>query len=300
MSALVFAGSAQFAATAVLAAGGGPVGGGHRRAAAERPLHPDGHRDRARRCEAAPLRRAAVGQGMIDFSWAASSRGGGRFDAAFMLGATAPAYPFWVGGTIVGVLAGDAIGDPAALGLDALFPAFFLCLLVEGGLGDRASQLAAGPRRPDRARADPVHARRRPDHRRIRGGAARPRLRPPPAPETGMSDAWITVVALTIGTAVIRACGPGPARRPRPAARGSRASSPCSRRRCSPRSSSSRPSARRRAARIDLDARIVGVGAAALALARRRRDARGRASSRRSSPRSSASSPERRAPLRLR
>jgi predicted branched-subunit amino acid permease len=31
---------------------------------------------------------------------------------------------------VVGVLAGDLIGDPEALGLDALFPAFFLSLLA--------------------------------------------------------------------------------------------------------------------------------------------------------------------------
>jgi predicted branched-subunit amino acid permease len=93
-----------------------------------------------------PLRRAATGQAMIDFSWAASSRGGGRFDPAFMVGATLPSYPCWVIGTAVGVFAGNLIGDPLALGLDALFPAFFLCLLVEGELrpGPPAVAAAAG------------------------------------------------------------------------------------------------------------------------------------------------------------
>ncbi len=80
------------------------------------------------------LRRAAIGQTMIDFSWAVASRGEGRFDPDLMIGATAPAYPLWVAGTAIGVFAGDLIGDPAALGLDAMFPAFFLCLLVEGEL----------------------------------------------------------------------------------------------------------------------------------------------------------------------
>ena len=46
------------------------------------------------------------------------------------VGATLPAYPLWVGGTVLGVLAGDVIGDPARFGLDAVFPAFFLALLV--------------------------------------------------------------------------------------------------------------------------------------------------------------------------
>jgi predicted branched-subunit amino acid permease len=40
----------------------------------------------------------------------------------------------------VGVFAGDLIGDPANFGLDALFPAFFLALLVGGEL--RTGRLA--------------------------------------------------------------------------------------------------------------------------------------------------------------
>ncbi len=60
-----------------------------------------------------------------------------------MLGATAPAYPCWVLGTAAGVFAGDLIGDPAALGLDAIFPAFFLCLLVEGELRPGLPRLVA-------------------------------------------------------------------------------------------------------------------------------------------------------------
>ena len=35
----------------------------------------------------------------------------------------------WIAGTIVGVLWGSALGDPGALGLDAIFPAFYLALL---------------------------------------------------------------------------------------------------------------------------------------------------------------------------
>jgi predicted branched-subunit amino acid permease len=61
-----------------------------------------------------------------------------------MVGATTPAYPAWVAGTVVGVFAGGLIGDPKALGLDALFPAFFLCLLVEGELRPGMPAVAAG------------------------------------------------------------------------------------------------------------------------------------------------------------
>ena len=60
----------------------------------------------------------------------ARTRGGRGFDRELMLGATLPQYPAWVGGTLIGVLGGDALGDPAALGLDAIFPAFFLGLLA--------------------------------------------------------------------------------------------------------------------------------------------------------------------------
>lgn len=60
-----------------------------------------------------------------------------------MLGATTPAYPCWVGGTAVGVLAGDLIGDPERLGLDALFPAFFLALLVSGETSNGRKALIA-------------------------------------------------------------------------------------------------------------------------------------------------------------
>jgi predicted branched-subunit amino acid permease len=128
-SAVVFAGAAQFASTSVLAAGGGAVAAiiagillnlryGPMGVALAPSVH--GH----------PVRRAAIGQAMIDASWAMASRGGGRFDPAFMVGATLPSYPVWIAGTALGALVGDVIGDPAAFGLDALFPAFFLTLLV--------------------------------------------------------------------------------------------------------------------------------------------------------------------------
>ncbi len=130
MSAIVFAGSAQFAVIAVLAAGGGPIAAVTAGLLLNVRFLPMGiaiapsltHR---------PVRRAMIGQALIDFSWAASSRGAGRYDHRFMLGATAPNYPCWVGGTVIGVLCGGLIGDPERFGLDALFPAFFLGLLLD-------------------------------------------------------------------------------------------------------------------------------------------------------------------------
>ncbi|HEX8051979.1 MAG TPA: AzlC family ABC transporter permease [Thermoleophilaceae bacterium] len=129
-SAIVFAGSAQFAALAVLADGGGAgtaiVAGILLNARfvtmgiAFGPSTTGGW-----------LARALQGQAVVDASWALANRGGGRFDRDFLLGSTALAYPAWVLGTLVGVLVGDRLGSPQELGLDALFPAFFLGLLVE-------------------------------------------------------------------------------------------------------------------------------------------------------------------------
>lgn len=131
MSAIVFAGSAQFGATAVLAAGGSPVAAIAAGMLLNARYAPMGIA-LAPSLRGGLLNRALWGQAMIDYSWASAARADGSFDRHFMLGATLPAYPPWVAGTAVGVFAGDVIGEPGALGLDALFPAFFLALLLGG------------------------------------------------------------------------------------------------------------------------------------------------------------------------
>jgi 4-azaleucine resistance transporter AzlC len=143
MSAIVFAGSSQFAALAVLAAGGGAPAAIIAGILLNARYGPMGVA-LAPSLEGGALRRAAHGQAMIDASWAMASLGGGRFDPSFMVGATLPSYPMWVAGTAIGVFAGDLIGDPDRLGLDAMFPAFFLALLAGGELrsGRRAVAVA--------------------------------------------------------------------------------------------------------------------------------------------------------------
>jgi predicted branched-subunit amino acid permease len=130
MSIVMFSGSAQFAVLAILGAGGGAgaaIAAGVllslRFVAMGVALAPS-----LRHSVAA---RAGFGMSIIDASWAAGSRGDGSFDPWFMLGATVPQYPAWVLGTVAGILLGDVIGDPHALGIDALFPAFFVGLLFE-------------------------------------------------------------------------------------------------------------------------------------------------------------------------
>jgi predicted branched-subunit amino acid permease len=80
----------------------------------------------------------------VDASWAAASRGDGTFDPWYMVGVSIPQYAGWVLGTIVGVFIGPALGNPNALGLDALFPAFFVALLFEEARGRRRVAAAGG------------------------------------------------------------------------------------------------------------------------------------------------------------
>lgn len=128
-TALVFAGSAQFASLSVVTGGGGALAAlaaatlmNSRFLAMGVALAPS--------LAGGPAGRAAQGQAVVDSSWALASRGDGTFDRWQLFGTTAPQYVAWVGGTVVGALAGDLIGDPRRLGLDALFPVFFVSILI--------------------------------------------------------------------------------------------------------------------------------------------------------------------------
>jgi branched chain amino acid efflux pump len=143
MSIVVFSGAAQFGSLAILAAGGGTgaaIAAGvllnARYLAMGLALAPS-LRGRA-------LSRAGFAMAVVDASWAAASTGEGGFDPWYLVGATVPQYPGWVLGTVVGVLAGHALGDPRSLGLDALFPAFFVALLYEEVRGRRKAVAAGG------------------------------------------------------------------------------------------------------------------------------------------------------------
>jgi 4-azaleucine resistance transporter AzlC len=142
MSAFVFAGSAQFAAVAVLAAGGTPAAAILAGVLLNARYIPMGIAI-APSLPGGPLRRAAYGQTMIDASWAMANRGGGRYDPDFMVGATFVAGVPWIVGTAIGALGEGLIGDPEALGLDVMFPAFFLALLVTELRSGRAYGAAA-------------------------------------------------------------------------------------------------------------------------------------------------------------
>jgi 4-azaleucine resistance transporter AzlC len=142
MSIVVFAGSAQFAALAVLAAGGGAPAAILAGVLLNLRFVPMGIAI-APSLRQRTLGRAARGQSLVDASWAMAQRGAGRFDTDFLLGATLAQYPAWVLGTVLGVLLGSDISDPKALGLDAIFPAFFFGLLMAELPKPRAKLAAA-------------------------------------------------------------------------------------------------------------------------------------------------------------
>jgi predicted branched-subunit amino acid permease len=66
---------------------------------------------------------------VVDESWAIAQRDGGM-DRHLLIGAGATLWCTWLGGTAAGLLAGNLVGDPERLGLDAAFPALFLALVV--------------------------------------------------------------------------------------------------------------------------------------------------------------------------
>ena len=142
MSAIVFAGSAQFTAISILAQGGG-AGAAVAAAALMNSRFLPMAAAVGPSFRGGKIRRAVKGQAVVDHSWALSSRGDGSFDEQLLLGASAIAYLTWVTGTAVGAVWGNALGDPDALGLDAIFPAFFFGLLLNEIKSRRARGVAA-------------------------------------------------------------------------------------------------------------------------------------------------------------
>lgn len=141
MSIVVFSGAAQFAALTVLATGGGaaaaivagmllnarwlPMG------LAVGPFMRGGR-----------MRRAVESVALVDASFVLASNGDGTYSRDRLVGSTLPQFGAWTLGTLIGVLGGSFVGDPEAIGLDAMFPAFFACLLF-AELKDRTRYVTA-------------------------------------------------------------------------------------------------------------------------------------------------------------
>jgi 4-azaleucine resistance transporter AzlC len=142
MSLIVFSGAAQFAALTVLTAGGGALAAivsGMLMNARWLPMGlAVGPYLKGR-----PWRRALESLALVDASFALSRRDDGTYDRGVLIGATIPQYCAWVGGTAAGVIGGTILADPQALGLDAMFPAFFAVLLAGETRGREATTAAA-------------------------------------------------------------------------------------------------------------------------------------------------------------
>jgi predicted branched-subunit amino acid permease len=137
MSVVVFSGAAQFAALSVLAAGGAAGAAIIAGVLMNTRWLPMGFAIGPSLPGRGPA-RAAQAQAIVDASFVMASRGDGTFDRGLLLGATAVQAISWWTGTAVGVVAGPSLPDPQKLGLDAIFPAFYLALLASEARGRRA------------------------------------------------------------------------------------------------------------------------------------------------------------------
>lgn len=143
MSLLVFTGASQFATVGVLAAGGslGSAFGSALLLAA---------RNAAYGVALAPTlarrsfgRRLLAAQLVIDESTAMATAQPGRRAREHAFWSTGVAvFVCWNVGTVVGAVAGDAIGDPEVWGLDAAFPAGFVALALPH-MASRRGRVAA-------------------------------------------------------------------------------------------------------------------------------------------------------------
>lgn len=140
MSATTFAGSAQIAAASLLEQGAGAAAAIVAAVLLNARYAPMSVAV-ASIFPGSRARRFAESQLIVDESWAIAGRTG-RFDYHVLAGAGAFLWCFWVGGTLVGRLAGESLGDPRDIGLDAAFAALFLALMLPY-LRDRRSVTAA-------------------------------------------------------------------------------------------------------------------------------------------------------------
>lgn len=130
MSIFVFTGATQFAAVSVIATGGSPLSAvGSGLLLGLRHIGYGLSLDRTMPSSAS--RRLGAAQFLIDESTAMALAQRDPVDARRGFWAAGlSVFVFWNIGTLVGALFGSVLGDPETLGLDAVFPAAFLALIV--------------------------------------------------------------------------------------------------------------------------------------------------------------------------
>lgn len=142
MSLLVFTGASQFAAVGIISSGGEPLSalGTALLLAARNGVYA---LSIAETLPTNRLKRLIAAQLVIDETAAMSEAQPvpeASQEVFWVTGVSV--FIFWNAGTLVGVLAGQVVGDPLSWGLDAAFPAGFLALLLPH-LSDGKKKLAA-------------------------------------------------------------------------------------------------------------------------------------------------------------
>src|SRR6195256_6185364 len=158
MSAVVFAGSAQFAALSGIVGRGSVLPAIFAGALLNLRFIATGIAV-ARSLPGGRLVRSLLAQLSIDESYALSVRAGapGPPDGRTLIVTGVCLYVVWIAGTLIGGLFGPVLGDPKRFGLDAAFPAGFVALLwpllsgrhaVRCALGGAAAALVLAPFTP--------------------------------------------------------------------------------------------------------------------------------------------------------
>ncbi|MEU4191764.1 AzlC family ABC transporter permease [Kribbella sp. NPDC026611] len=129
MSMLMWSGGAQFAVLSVLSGGGSLLLAGTAATVTNARYLPMGFAI-APSMGRSLIGRVLTGALVVDASFVIARRDNGRFDINAIAWAAPLQYAAWVGGTAVGVIGAGSLGDPDRLGLDVMFPVFFLGLLL--------------------------------------------------------------------------------------------------------------------------------------------------------------------------
>jgi 4-azaleucine resistance transporter AzlC len=124
MSATTFAGSSQVAASSVLGAGGSVAAAVVAALLLNARYAPIGI-SIAHSFRGSVLKRLVQAQLVVDESWALS-----RGNLPVLLAIGGMLWIAWVGGTAIGAIAGQALGDTSKFGLDGAFAALFVALLA--------------------------------------------------------------------------------------------------------------------------------------------------------------------------
>lgn len=142
MSVLVFSGSAQFALVTAMSGGGGLATGISAATLINLRFLPMAAAT-ARSLHGGRLRRAIEGQAVVDGSYVSAQRTEGGVDREKLIGATLVQWPAWVVGTAIGAIFVPSTSFIRSVGLDLVFPCFFLLLLLDAVSARRDYRLVA-------------------------------------------------------------------------------------------------------------------------------------------------------------